>query len=83
MFLRDRRAAEIDLVFIEDNALHGIEFKSGATISSDWTKSVDLWRSRTQDPWAKPMVVYGGAEDSRRSDVDFICWRSYARNLGS
>ncbi|MFM7145497.1 MAG: ATP-binding protein [Actinomycetales bacterium] len=83
MFLRDRRAAEIDLVFAEDNAVHGIEFKSGATISNDWAKSIDLWRGRTQEPWAKPMVVYGGAEDSRRSDVDFICWRSYARDLGN
>jgi len=81
MFLRDRRGAEIDLVYSQSGLMHGVEFKAGATISSDWSKAAELWQNRTKEHWARPMVVFGGDNDSHRSAVDFIGWRTYARSM--
>ncbi len=77
-FLRDKRGTEIDLVIESAGTLQAVEFKSGATISSDWPTAIGQWRRRnvTTD-WAKPIVVYGGLENSSRTDVDYVSWRSY------
>lgn len=80
MFLRDKRGAEVDLVYPQGDLLQGIEFKSGSTISRDWTRVSDLWRSRVGSKWAKPTVVFGGETDSHRTDVDFLGWRTFARS---
>ncbi len=77
-FLRDKSGTEIDLVFKDAGTLQAVEFKSGATITSDWSTVFRKWRNRniTTD-WTKPIVVYGGLEDSSRTDVDYLSWRSY------
>jgi uncharacterized protein len=78
MFLRDKFGTEIDLVFEDTGALHAVEFKSGATISSDWFAAIRKLRSReTTANWAKPVIVYGGADDSSRTEVDYVSWQSY------
>jgi uncharacterized protein len=77
-FLRDKSGTEIDLAFEDAGTLHAVEFKSGATISSDWSAGFTKWRRRNvTNNWAKPIVVYGGPEDSLRTDVDYVSWRSY------
>jgi predicted AAA+ superfamily ATPase len=78
-FLRDKRGAEVDLVFPVGELMHGVEFKSGTTVSGDWTRVSDQWARRPGIDWAKPTVVYGGDADSRRSSADYLGWRTYAR----
>jgi uncharacterized protein len=79
LFVRDKRGTEIDLVYPAGDRWQGVEFKSGATIASDWSRSARLWQSRNPQEWAMPMIVFGGEKSSRRSEVDYLSWRDYAR----
>lgn len=82
-YLRDKHGKEIDLAYERDGEFHAYEFKSGATIASDWTDACDRWKERMPHiRWSQPQVVYGGNSDSHRSTVDFLGWRSYAVGLG-
>lgn len=79
MFLRDKHGLEIDLLYAEANTLHAVEFKSGATVSSDWSKTIQRWQDRTETKqWSRPTVVYGGQDDHVRNGVQYLGWRSYA-----
>lgn len=81
-FLSDKLGTEIDLVIPHGQVLEAIEFKSGATIASDWPKNFTRWRERMPAAgWQQPRVVYGGDADSFRSEIEFLSWRSYARSL--
>lgn len=81
LFVRDKHGLEIDLVYPMADRWQGVEFKSGATIASDWSRSARLWESRNPREWSKPVIVYGGDQSSRRTDVDFRAWRDYAEGL--
>ena len=79
LFLRDKHGLEIDLLYSQANTLHAVEFKSGATVSSDWPKAIQRWQERTDvERWSTPTVVYGGHEDHVRNGVQYLGWRSYA-----
>jgi predicted AAA+ superfamily ATPase len=84
MFLRDKHGVELDSLSIVGTTLHGLEFKAGATIASDWIRPARLWRSRLAGTeWAPLRVAYGGDADLHRTapdglPVDFIGWRSFA-----
>lgn len=80
-FLRDKRGTEIDLVFDDAGAFAATEFKSGATVASDWGKPISLWRERMPDlTWAQPSIVYGGTESVVRGNVAMRAWRDFARD---
>lgn len=79
MFLRDKNGLEIDMLYIQANTLHALEFKSGATVSSDWSKTLQRWQARThEEKWSTPTVVYGGHGDQLRNGVQYQGWRTYA-----
>ena len=42
-FWRDHRGEEIDVVIERNGALQAMEFKSGATVASDWFKPIKRW----------------------------------------
>jgi len=78
-YLRDKRGSEIDLAFDSVDGFCAIEFKSGATVASDWAKPLSTWQRRLTDvAWARPSVVYGGAESIVRSGVAMRAWREFA-----
>lgn len=78
-YLRDKRGSEIDLVFDSVDGFCAIEFKSGATVATDWSKPLSTWQRRLADvSWARPSVVYGGAESVVRSGVKMRAWREFA-----
>lgn len=77
-FLRDKRGTEVDLVGTSPQGMDAIEFKAGATISSDWDRGFRLWQERAPDTPVRSTVVYGGEGDSRRSGVHYVGWRAYA-----
>lgn len=79
-YLRDDRGKEVDLVFERDGNFAAMEFKSGATVASDWTKTMDLWRARMHDvSWARLSVVYGGDESFQRGGVAMRGWKDFTR----
>ncbi len=62
-YLRDKQGAEIDVVFEDAGKFAAVEFKSGATVASDWGKPLSMWQQRMSNvTWAQPSVVYGGDE---------------------
>lgn len=78
-FLRDKHGGEVDAVFDRDGSFNAVEFKSGATVASDWPKAFDVWRKRMVDvTWAQPSIVYGGEESLVRRDVAVRAWRDFA-----
>ena len=60
--------------------MQAVEFKSGATISSDWQLTSRLWQQRSGEIDGVPVIVYGGESDSRRANAHFLSWRTYASN---
>ena len=78
-YLRDKLGGEIDLVFEGAEGLTAIDFKSGSTIASDWTKSLGTWQRRLPATrWAQPNIVFGGEESQVRRGVAFRGWRDFA-----
>ena len=78
-YLRDKLGGEIDLVFEGEEGLAAIDFKSGSTIASDWTKSLVTWQRRLPGTqWVQPNIVYGGDESQVRGGVAFRGWRDFA-----
>jgi len=63
--------------------MRGVEFKSGATISTDWQLTSRLWQQRSGEIDRVPVIVYGGDSDSRRTNAHFLSWRTYARECAS
>jgi len=83
MFLRDARGHEIDLIFPVQGRMQAVEFKSGATISTDWQLTSRLWQQRSREIDRVPVIVYGGKSDSRRTNAHFLSWRTYTRECAS
>lgn len=76
---REARGLEIDLLIEQGTALEVVEIKSGATLTSDYFKSLDRFRKRLKEaaaaPTIHPHVVYGGTECQRRSNAHVWTWR--------
>lgn len=78
--LRESRGSEIDLVIESGGEVVGVEAKSGATVAPDFFVSLrrlgeDL-AARGDARKYRPVVVYGGREGQRRSDIEVLPWRS-------
>lgn len=79
---RENRGAEVDLVAEWDELLL-IETKSGQTYRSEFGQGVRGLAERLDTQPAprtlRPVVVFGGETDQRRSDVDVVAWRNIHR----
>ena len=68
-FFRDSRGLECDLFYETGHGIGAIEIKSGATVSSDYFRSLDRVAGLIPEVSAKA-VVYGGAARQSRSDCE-------------
>ena len=73
-FWRDARGSEVDLVIENGPDILLAEIKAGATISSDWFKSLDLLAVHLPDKSVKLALVYGGGERQIRTNASI--WRA-------
>lgn len=73
-FWRDRSGHEIDLLLPEGGAIRPVEIKSGATIQREALRGLEKWREIAASEAGRPLLVYGGFEAQRRSDVDILPW---------
>jgi predicted AAA+ superfamily ATPase len=76
-FYRDRRGLEMDVLIRRDTSLIAMEIKSGQTVSSDMLSVFAPLRKRFEESGteiAKSVLVYGGHDEQRRSDVRVIPW---------
>ena len=70
-FFRDSRGLECDLFYETGQAIHAIEIKSGATISSDYFTAINRVAKLLPQIYAKT-VVYVGKDPQTRSDCQVI-----------
>jgi predicted AAA+ superfamily ATPase len=73
-FWRDKTGHEIDCILQKKGVDVPIEIKSGRTIASDWFKNIQSWKHDTAEK-TRPVLVYGGDEDQKRSDFLVTNWR--------
>ncbi len=77
---RDATGLEVDLVSGAPRAVILTESKSGATVASDFTTSVDRLarglRERDAELIVTPRVIYGGALPQKRGDTEIIPWHA-------
>jgi hypothetical protein len=74
-FWRDHNGQEIDLLIQKENGLQAIEVKSGATITSDWPKTISSWQKHTNNT-IPPLIIYGGQIDCMVEKIYYLSWRS-------
>lgn len=68
-FWRDAKGNEIDLLIESGPDVAAVEIKAGATISGDWFKGLRTFTERALTPPKIRALVYGGAENQKRSDI--------------
>ncbi len=76
--LRETRGIELDLVVEADEAVIGVEVKSGATVASDFFGGLRTFGERMGGVGPKSTalrLVYGGDTAQHRSDVQVVPWR--------
>jgi uncharacterized protein len=79
-FWRDSLGHEIDLIIETGLSLYPVEIKSGQTVSSEYFKNLNFWKSLTGIEMAT--IIYNGEETQKRSNgLDIIPWKAiYSSN---
>ncbi|MDP1653314.1 MAG: ATP-binding protein [Rhodocyclaceae bacterium] len=73
-FWRDARGNEVDLLVENGPDIALAEIKAGATVSSDWFKSLDLLSAKLPVQPVAHALIYGGSERQTRTSADV--WRA-------
>jgi hypothetical protein len=74
-FWRDKTGHEIDCIVDENNKLIPIEIKSGETITGDFFKNLNFWKSLANSQ-EKRFVVYGGDRHQKREQAEVVSWNA-------
>jgi len=70
-FWRDSQGHEIDVLLDQGDALIPIEIKSGQTITTDYFKSLDYWKTLSGTP-GPGWLIYAGNSNQSRSHYEII-----------
>lgn len=73
-FWRDSAGHEIDIVVDQGLRRRAIEIKSGRTVTADFFRGLDYWRTLVADPEAPAALVYGGERSYTRRGVAVYSW---------
>ena len=74
-FYRDQHGVEVDAIVTSEDRTWLVETKSGATYQPDMARNLKRVRdAMPPDTDVESVVVYGGADASRRSDVEVVPW---------
>ncbi len=73
-FWRDNKGEEVDVIAEQGEMLLPIEIKSGATIASDWTETLNRFASFAGDAAQPGIVVHGGDSSQARGPVRLVPW---------
>lgn len=77
-FWRTHEGVEVDFIFDHGPTCLPVECKSGMTIASDWTRSLEKFAKWAGDSSERPMVVYGGGEIRMTSHATVTPWSALA-----
>ncbi len=74
-YWRDKTGREIDVLVEEGDDLMPVEIKAGHTVSSEYFKNLDYWKSLSGN--GNAYVLYGGDQQQKRSSgAQVINWRT-------
>lgn len=80
---RESRGAEIDLLIEQEEGVDAVEVKSGATVSRDFFRNLEVLSRRMEGDGRTRAVrrhlVYGGDESQQRSAAQVLSWRHLDR----
>ena len=74
-FWRDSNGLEVDLIIDQAGALTPVEIKSGMTINRDYFTSLQRWKALAGSQAAEAILIYGGTEGQKRTDVRVLGWQ--------
>ena len=74
-FWRTSEGVEVDFLFDLGPTCLPVECKSGMTIASDWTRSLEKFSAWAGDAAETPVVVYGGEENRTTSRAVITPWK--------
>ena len=74
-YWRDKTGHEIDCLIEKGNSVIPIEIKSGKTVTDDFFAGLKHWRKITGGGTSRPLVVYGGEENQKRTAGNVISWK--------
>lgn len=77
-FWRDKAGHEVDCIIDRGDRLVPIEIKSGRTINSDFFSNLRYWNKLADLDPAGSYLVYGGAENQKRSAGHVLGWSHIA-----
>jgi hypothetical protein len=80
-FWRDKLGDEIDLVIDHGTDLVPVEIKSGETVPSDFSKTLNKWFKWSKPSIPKGYLVYGGTDDYTTGPFSIISWLSAFRKI--
>ncbi len=74
-FWRTSEGVEVDFLFDLGPTCLPVECKSGMTIASDWTRSLEKFSAWAGDAAESPVVIYGGEENRKTSRAVITPWK--------
>ncbi len=73
-FWRTHEGVEVDFIFDHGPTCLPVECKSGMTIASDWSASLQKFAQWAGQASEEPLVIYGGNESRKTSKATIIPW---------
>ncbi len=82
---REARGPEVDLLIEQGQDISAVEIKSGATVTGDFFKNLEIFKGRMELTDTRhniyPHVVFGGEGSQNRSNMKILSWRHVNRIL--
>ncbi len=78
---RDSHGSEVDLLLQSGHEIRPIEVKSAHTFHPDFLRGINELRAVMGNRVVRPLVVLGGGQAERRTDVDVLPWPQAAAEL--
>jgi predicted AAA+ superfamily ATPase len=74
-FWRDSNGNEVDLIVEQETNLVPVEIKSGKTVNPEAFAGLSRWRTLAGESAAEPILIHGGSDSHRRSEVRVVGWQ--------
>ena len=75
-YWRDNHKKEIDLIIDFGIRQYGVEIKSSGTVSEKYFDGLKYWRELTQTNNDDLYLIYGGAENMKRNEMNVVSWNN-------
>ena len=75
-FWRDKLGREIDCIINRGNRFISIEIKLGQTVTQDFFKNLNYWKTLTKQKKISQFLIYGGDSTQQRNETKVLSWKN-------